>query len=333
MVGAYRQNVIKVYPGIKNIPLESALRMGALPKLVLKNPVQFGKTERDRLLNDLRANKAFSKNDKIIIESAVNLAHDEHNGQIRKATNYPYEIHPNGMTRFLIGLQLSDVDLFTATPIHDVVEDATLGIPGIERMDTSLRHSFGYNRLAQKFPKRVASVVMELTKTDTRFDSTGIPCKLSLEEQQQSISFLMKNGSIRAVIIKLVDRLYNLTDIHNIPLSSLYNQTHETLQIMIPAIEERLKIGPTKEEIVENGSTLSAEFYKAANDLLELLKWQTLVASVAYYRMCKISGFEPVSLSDPFDKDWYKIFKQIKTVNPYGDIGEDLGKPKKRYRI
>jgi len=124
-----------------------------------------------------------------LLESAVLLAFDYHKGQTRKFTNEPYVNHCLRVGS-LLGDYTDDSELVAAGLTHDLLEDTYAEILEIETV----------------LGKRVAKLVWEVT------DNKRLKYSMSYNEYT-----LDKFNSLSddAFIIKLIDRLDNLTGLIN----------------------------------------------------------------------------------------------------------------------
>ena len=105
---------------------------------------------------------------------AFALAQQAHKGQLRKGKNKDYITHPIKVYKILKGLTDKE-DVLCAALLHDVIEDT----------------KYTYNDLKKKFGKRVADIVMEVTK-----------------DKKGNFNIKTKEG----LVVKLADMLHN---IHN----------------------------------------------------------------------------------------------------------------------
>ena len=120
---------------------------------------------------------------------ATLFAADKHRGQKRKdAQKTPYINHPIYVVNLMAGVGgITDIELLQAGMLHDTVEDADTSPEEIETR-------FGY---------AVRSLVMEVTDDK------------SLEKQERKRRQIEKAPRLspRAKVIKLADKIANLTDI------------------------------------------------------------------------------------------------------------------------
>ena len=120
---------------------------------------------------------------------ATLFAADKHRGQKRKdAQKTPYINHPIYVVNLMAGVGgITDIELLQAGMLHDTVEDTDTSPEEIETL-------FGY---------AVRSLVMEVTDDK------------SLEKQERKLRQIEKAPRLspRAKIIKLADKIANLTDL------------------------------------------------------------------------------------------------------------------------
>lgn len=125
-----------------------------------------------------------------IVQRAIEFATQKHDGQIRKASNIPYIMHPVTVM-YLIGKfkgNSSHIDeLQCAAILHDILEDTDCT----------------YIELEREFGPMVASIVMELTSDESAIKEMG---------KNEYLKNKMVQMSNYALILKLLDRLANITD-------------------------------------------------------------------------------------------------------------------------
>ena len=174
--------------------------------------------------------------DKIgIVTEAYKFAAEAHSGQIR-LSGEPFIEHPIHTARFLADLKL-DANALAAALLHDVVEDC-----GIE-----------YEELADRFGTEIAGLVdgvTKLTETELATDNdvlasetnpdNGVARAASLRKLLQSMA-----EDIRVVLIKLSDRLHNMSTLSALPPERRVAVAHETLDIYAP-LAHRLGIWELK---------------------------------------------------------------------------------------
>lgn len=122
-----------------------------------------------------------------MIHKAYELAHEAHSLQKRK-TGEPYIIHPIAVAKIVGEEMLLGANPVCAAFLHDVVEDTPYSIEDIERM----------------FGKDVAFLVKVVTKQKKAvYDSSQ-----QVDNFKQMLSSMQYD--IRAILIKLADRLHNM---------------------------------------------------------------------------------------------------------------------------
>lgn len=121
--------------------------------------------------------------------SAKDFAKLKHRGQKRKDGKTPYWHHLNQVVDNLKKLGIKDQDVLCAGWLHDTIEDTATD----------------YDDLREKFGKRVAVIVSQVTK-DKR-----------LPQKSREIAYLkqLKKASDEAKIVKLCDIVANISDLEN----------------------------------------------------------------------------------------------------------------------
>lgn len=140
-----------------------------------------------------REEHVLTRDQLIMILSALDFAAEKHQSQIRKnKAKTPYISHPIGVTNNLMMIgDVKDSALIIAALLHDTVEDT----------QTTL------DEISERFGKEVSGYVKELS--DDR--------SLSKEERKRLQVINASHKSVGAAQIKFADKLYNLTDLLNNP--------------------------------------------------------------------------------------------------------------------
>lgn len=144
-----------------------------------------------------------------LIEKAKVFCEDCHDGQKRKFSGNPYEVHPKNVARVLRNFT-DDGEIIASGYLHDVVEDSELTIEGVRA----------------SFTDRVANIVDELTN-----DSEAI--ELEYIGKTYYMCDKIWNMSDDALLVKLADRYDNVKDLNNqVPDNFRKKYSKETLSIL-----------------------------------------------------------------------------------------------------
>lgn len=194
---------------------------------------------------NLRAMKAFATPDELygelitgirkyhpsydisMIEKAYRLAHDAHEGQVRKSGE-PYIIHPLCVSIILADLEL-DKETISAGLLHDVVEDTLMTVEEVQ----------------QQFGEEVALLVDGVTKLGRLNYSKD---KVEVQAENLRKMFLAMAKDIRVILIKLADRLHNMRTLQYMVPEKQKEIARETMEIYAP-IAQRLGISKIKIEL------------------------------------------------------------------------------------
>jgi guanosine-3',5'-bis(diphosphate) 3'-pyrophosphohydrolase len=124
---------------------------------------------------------------------AASFAAQRHTGHLRKGSNSePYINHPLEVANLLANVGgVDDIDVLSAAILHDTVEDV-----GVTKED-----------LVERFGERVAGLVLEVT------DDKTLPKAERKRLQVEHAPHL----SLGAKLIKLGDKISNITDVTNNP--------------------------------------------------------------------------------------------------------------------
>lgn len=162
------------------------------------------------------------KADHALIEKAYEYAKKAHAGQMR-ANGEPFLVHPASTALYLAELGL-DSDTIAAGLLHDAVEDADIAIADIKK----------------EFGPDVAFLVQGTTKIQEQQP------KLYNRDYNQVLTlqrmFLAMAKDVRAVLVKLADRLHNMETLYAKSPEDQKRIAQQTLDIYAP-IANRLGMG------------------------------------------------------------------------------------------
>lgn len=152
-----------------------------------------------------RLSQRYQADDIIRLRQAYALAREAHNGQ-KRAAGEPYIMHPVAVARIVAEEFMLDANSVVAAFLHDVVEDTPYTIEDIR----------------ERFGDDVAFLVKVVTKP-----SKVVGAAPDVRKQENNFRQLLDSlrHDIRAVFVKLADRLHNM----------------RTLGAMLP--EKQMKIG------------------------------------------------------------------------------------------
>jgi len=172
-----------------------------------------------------------SKEDKLLIRKAFELALDAHSSQRRK-TGEPYIYHPIAVAKIVsneIGLGATSI---AAALLHDVVEDT----------------KYTANDIEQLFGSVIAKIVVGLTKISSLHNEQNI----SLQAENFRKMLLTLNDDVRVILIKIADRLHNMQTMDAMPDYKQEKISSETLYIYAP-MAHRLGLYNIKTELEDLG--------------------------------------------------------------------------------
>jgi (p)ppGpp synthase/HD superfamily hydrolase len=135
--------------------------------------------------------------DKLI--NAINFAAVAHSNQRRKdEENTPYINHPIEVMWLLSNAGITDIDTLCGAVLHDTIEDT----------ETT------YEQLYDEFGKNVADIVQECS------DDKSLPKEIRKQEQ----IIYASNVSVSAKLVKIADKLSNISDLQSNPPISWSNE-------------------------------------------------------------------------------------------------------------
>jgi guanosine-3',5'-bis(diphosphate) 3'-pyrophosphohydrolase len=120
---------------------------------------------------------------------AEKFAKQKHKGQMRKDGKTPYWKHLQQVVINLRKLGVKDQDVLCAGWLHDTIEDTTTD----------------YDDLEEKFGKKVAEIVSQVTKDK----------RLSRKKRELQYVKQLAKSSLDAKLVKLCDIVANIVDLEN----------------------------------------------------------------------------------------------------------------------
>ncbi len=183
-----------------------------------------------------------------LIVSAFDVAAEAHEGQMR-LSGEPYISHPAAVATAVARLGLDDVTIAAAL-LHDAVEDTDVALAAIER----------------DFGDEVARIVDGVTKLDRVHYNT--------REQQQAASvrkmIVAIARDLRVLIIKLSDRLHNLSTLAVLPPHKQDYIARETLDVYAP-LAHRLGMQDVKQQLEDlSFAALEPRRYAEIDQMVQL---------------------------------------------------------------
>ena len=153
-----------------------------------------------------------SPQDQALIEKAYVFADKKHEGQVRKSGD-PYICHCLGVAKILAELQAGPQTICVGL-LHDTIEDTETTKEEIEK----------------NFGKEVADLVEALTKVTRLSDYKNV--EFTAENHRKIFVAMAKD--VRAIIVKLADRLHNMRTLQFQPKEKQVRISKETLEVYAP---------------------------------------------------------------------------------------------------
>lgn len=206
------------------------------------------------------------------IRNALNFCVVAHGGQVRKS-GIPYAIHPI-LVSCIVAYYGGEESMICASLLHDVVEDTDYSIDWVK----------------DEFGDDVASLVDCLTKiVDIRKEE--LPSDTNEKLVASALSFrkmlLASIKDVRALVIKISDRLHNMMTLDVLPQDKQRRISEETLVVYAP-IAHRLGISSIKNELEDRSFYyIFRDEYNRINEYLNehrqnlILKLNTFTSKVS----------------------------------------------------
>lgn len=156
-----------------------------------------------------------------LVLKAIEFANKKHKGQTRKFSGVPYISHPLAVSYIVSSFKKSKHldEILAACWLHDTLEDTNAT----------------FIEIAKEFTPLVASLVFELTSDEAEIKKTS-KCKY--------LSVKMVGMSSYALVIKLADRLHNISDN---PSQKMIDDT----KVILGQLEKRRKLSKTHKNIIK----------------------------------------------------------------------------------
>ncbi|MDH5553048.1 MAG: HD domain-containing protein, partial [Nitrosomonas sp.] len=164
------------------------------------------------------------------LRNAYEFSQGAHLGQFRKSGE-PYISHPLAVARILSKLHL-DVHTLAAALLHDVVEDTHISTAEI----------------SERFGETVAELVEGVSKLDKIESQTAIEAQADNFRKM----LLAMARDVRVILIKLADRLHNMSTLDVMRADKQRRIARETLEIYAP-IAHRLGLNNIYQELQDLG--------------------------------------------------------------------------------
>ena len=225
--------------------------------------------------------------------TALNLAKKAHISQTRKSGE-PYIIHPI-LVATITALISNDEIMVIAALLHDVVEDTDYTIE-------DMREIFGED---------IAFLVEGLTKIDVIRDEKLIPSSSNKKLLTSALTFrkmlLSSIKDVRVLVVKLCDRLHNMTTLDALSADKQLRIAEETMVVYAP-IAHRLGISQLKNRLEDlSFSYIYPDAYKMIDEYIQdngrnlRLKLNIFVAKI--HDLMKESGFK---------EEEFEVFGRVK---------------------
>ena len=243
------------------------------------------------------------------LEHAMDFAAKAHRGQKRKSGE-PYIIHPLAVGDTLVEWGM-DIDTVLAGVLHDTVEDTEATLDEIENL----------------FGRNVAFLVDGVTKvSQARAGMRNLESYLPQTKDNLSKLLIAVGQDVRVIIIKLADRLHNLSTLQHMPPEKQVKIARESLDVFAP-MADRLGMGRVRMQIEELAFSYldPREFKKLENAMKKRLGKSTRKLGIVRHEVeaelkkqsieCEINGRV---------KSIYSLYKKLKKVDGNIDDIYDL---------
>ena len=191
--------------------------------------------------------KRFTPEERRKLIKAANLSETLHHDQ-KRASGEPYFIHPMKVAEILVDMQM-DCETVAAALLHDLLEDTDVTADDIRK---------GFGKQVQNLVEGVTKISILQAKN------------LSVQRSETIRKMLLAmTKDIRVILIKLADKLHNMSTLEHHPLPKRKETAQECLDIYAP-LAERLGIFWLKAELEDLSlKHLNPNVYKQITEFLE----------------------------------------------------------------
>ncbi|HEX4662715.1 MAG TPA: RelA/SpoT family protein [Candidatus Saccharimonadales bacterium] len=252
-----------------------------------------------------KVSEHYAEDQVLELTSAIDFAYEKHRGQKRKSGE-PFIIHPLAVASTLIDWGM-DIDTVLAGVLHDTVEDTDATLSEIENI----------------FGRDVAFLVDGVTKLgQARAGMRDISSYLPQTKDNLSKLLIAVGQDVRVIIIKLADRLHNLSTLQHMPPDKQIKIARESLEVFAP-LADRLNMGRVRTQIEEiSFSYLEPKEYKRLKKLMKdrLGRSHKKLVHIRTEVAAKLNQ-EGITLHmDGRIKSVYSLYKKLKKVGNIDDI-------------
>lgn len=258
------------------------------------------------------ANTYLPKEDIEKISKALGFAEYAHKGQLRKSGD-PFIVHPVETARYLADLNC-DTTTLVAALLHDVIEDCDVS----------------YTQLEREFGRHVAELVDGVTKLNrldiniaaSSDDNSSNDLRINNAASLRKMLIAMSKD-LRVILIKLSDRLHNMSTLSSLAEDRQIMISQETLEIYAP-LAHRLGMWDVKWRLEDLAFRyIQPDSYKEIASLisrkrLEREKYINLVQDMLNSSL-KESNIDAIVMGRA--KHLYSIYKKIEA---YEELGKDF---------
>ena len=227
------------------------------------------------------------------IKNALELSKNAHRGQLRKGGE-PYITHPI-IVATITALISGDETMIAAALMHDVVEDTDYSIEELEEL----------------FGEDIAFMVDGLTKIEIIRDEELIPSSSNQRLISSALTFrkmlLSSIKDVRVLVVKLCDRLHNMTTLDALSSDKQLRISEETMVVYAP-IAHRLGISQLKNRLED----LSFKYIypKAYSEIDEYIKGNSQNLHIKLNTF--VQKIEDLMFQNGFQNVKFEVFGRVK---------------------
>ena len=250
--------------------------------------------------------KKYSNQEPDLIKKAYNFAKKAHANQ-KRLSGEIYFTHCQAVSDILLDFKM-DIETVAAGLLHDVIEDTTVT----------------HEKFKEEFGEEVYTLVMGVTKIAAlKFSSFG-----DAQAENWRKMLLATARDIRVIIIKLADRIHNMSTLNFMPKEKRIEVSHETLSLYAP-LAQRLGMFNIKSQLEDlSFKYLFPDEYKslAAKVQLRFTKREKLLEEFTHDLEEHLTESQIPYRVLSRAKNLYSIYRKMLKQNlPFEDIEDTLG--------
>lgn len=249
----------------------------------------------DKLISILNKKK-YTGHEVARVIDAYHFADDHHKGQ-KRASGEEYIIHPVSVALYLAEMNV-DTEMIVTGLLHDVVEDTEITL----------------EEISERYGENVAVLVNGVTKI-TQLKSNSSKNVIKAETIRKMLFTMIKD--MRVIVIKLADKVHNMSTLQFLPVEKQRRIAKETLEIYAP-LAGKLGLSVIKHELENYALRIlyPVVFHEIDDYLVETEKEKSDIITDVEKKIKSKLGKHQINFEIKSRvKHHYSIYKKMKKYN------------------